>query len=114
MIDHGFELADLVHAELRKRPNWQIICPPGLAVINFRYYPDGRSEQEIGEINRMISRRLLAENIAVIMTNLLKSIVCLRICTINPIATSEDVRTVVDALDRVAQEICPTDLPVWG
>jgi L-2,4-diaminobutyrate decarboxylase len=105
MISHGFELAELVENELRLKPDWEIIFPANLAIVNFRYHPMGRPEQDLDQLNEAISTRLLAENVAAITTTRLKTIVCLRICALNPTTTDKDIREVIDALDEAAQHI---------
>jgi L-2,4-diaminobutyrate decarboxylase len=39
MIDHGFIIAAIAEAELRKLPNWEITSPVTLSIVTFRYYP---------------------------------------------------------------------------
>jgi glutamate/tyrosine decarboxylase-like PLP-dependent enzyme len=105
MINHSFELAELAETALRERAGWEIVFPATLAILNFRYRPQGLEEEDIEKLNEEISRRMLVTNTAVIVTTRLKATVCLRMCTINPTTTEKDIREVVDMLDNFARLI---------
>lgn len=47
MIDHGFVLAEAAEAKLRSLPDWQIVSSSStsLAILTFRYVPEGRAEE---------------------------------------------------------------------
>jgi glutamate/tyrosine decarboxylase-like PLP-dependent enzyme len=105
MIYHGFNLADLAHSQLQELDDWEILSPAGLAIITFRYAPyHSLSESAIGMLNTLISKNVVASNIAAIFTTQLKGKVSLRMCTINPQTTEEDIIYVIQSLDRIARE----------
>ncbi|GKZ39179.1 hypothetical protein AbraIFM66950_012020 [Aspergillus brasiliensis] len=105
MILRGFELSNLVASELSKLEDWEIVTPSSMAVINFRFKPCGMSADNIDNINILVSKRLAAQNIAVVFTTRIHGVVCLRMCTINPQTTDNDIRDVINALDRNARLI---------
>ena len=57
MIDHGFELAEVVEREIRKLPDWQIVSSAKMAIVSFRFEPKGRSEEELDALNAAISAK---------------------------------------------------------
>ncbi|GFN15236.1 hypothetical protein AtubIFM56815_005696 [Aspergillus tubingensis] len=105
MILRGFELSDLVQTELSKLIEWEIVTPSNMAVINFRFSPPGKSAEAIDEINSLVSKRMAAQNIAIVLTTRIRGVVCLRMCTINPQTTDDDIRDIVGALDQNARLI---------
>ncbi|PYH91145.1 pyridoxal-dependent decarboxylase [Aspergillus ellipticus CBS 707.79] len=105
MISRGLDLATLVERKLRKREDWEIVSPSTLAILNFRFKPKGMNEEDANEINSFVSKELAAQDVAVIFTTCLDGAVCLRMCTINPRTTNDDIQEVVEALDLNARAI---------
>ncbi len=104
MIDHGFALAETAEAELRELPNWTIISKANMAILNFRFEPEGRSEEELDAHNTAISQHLIKENVAAVLTTKLLGKVVLRICSISPNMSKEAMCHVIAALDTAATE----------
>lgn len=105
MISHGFEISEYTEEEIRKRSGWEILSPSSLAIINFRFAPKGLKEPALDAINSEISSQIMARNVAAIFTTKLKGMVSLRMCTINPDTTRDDIADVISALDDTAREI---------
>ncbi|PWY85054.1 pyridoxal-dependent decarboxylase, partial [Aspergillus heteromorphus CBS 117.55] len=105
MISRGFDLGELVERKLRQLEDWEIVSPSTMAVLNFRFKPKGLDEDAINEMNSLVSKELVSQNIAVIFTTCLDGAVCLRMCTINPRTTDDDIQEVVGALDLNARAI---------
>ncbi|PWY96725.1 pyridoxal-dependent decarboxylase [Aspergillus sclerotioniger CBS 115572] len=105
MISRGFELADLVESEIRKLADWEIVTPNALAVLNFRFNPKGMNADNVNKINELVSKEMSDQNIAVAFTTCINGVVCLRMCTINPRTTDNDIRDVIKALDQNARVI---------
>ncbi|RAL04450.1 pyridoxal phosphate-dependent decarboxylase family protein [Aspergillus ibericus CBS 121593] len=105
MISRGFELAGLAESELRELADWEIVSPNTLAVLDFRFNPKGMIADDVDRINGLVSKELAAQNIGVVFTTCIHGAVCLRICTINPQTTDNDIRDVIKALDQNARLI---------
>lgn len=105
MISHGFEISEHTEKELKRRQGWEIISSSSLAILNFRFAPSWLKEPALDAINAEISSLLMARNVAAIFTTKLNGMVSLRMCTINPETTREDIADVVKALDDTAREI---------
>ena len=103
-VAHGFQLADWAEAELQLHPDWEIVTPPQLAIINFRYAPAGRTEGELDTLNRAISRRAIEEGYASVLTTQLRGRTVLRICAIHPDASESDMRETIRRLDSYARK----------
>lgn len=103
MIDHGFRLAEWAENELERLPDWRIVSPAQLAIVNFRFAPPGFSEEALDAMNSGISRRALAEGFAGVLTTQLSGRTALRICAIHPDATEADMRETIRRLDVHAQ-----------
>ncbi|KAF3005314.1 hypothetical protein E8E15_001224 [Penicillium rubens] len=105
MISSAFDLSEHLEFELREKRDWQIISSSSLAILTFRYAPEAiRSNNSVcNDCNTAISKKIASENKAVIFTTRLKKLVCLRMCTINPNTTMEDIDEVVETLDSIAK-----------
>ncbi|UNI18550.1 hypothetical protein JDV02_004813 [Purpureocillium takamizusanense] len=105
MIDHGFFLAEAAEEELGKLSNWEIVSPASMAILAFRFVPRDKTDAQWNELNVAISKRLVAENIAGILTTKLRGVVVLRMCAFNPSLGVDEIRGVVQQMDRVAKQV---------
>jgi len=105
-ITYNIELAEAAEAILRKSPNWEVISPATLAVINFRYNPidSDLDEKELDKLNQYISGKVVDSQKALLVTTLLHDQVVLRMCLINPRTTLNDIRETLNLCDEFAAE----------
>ncbi|KAJ4152191.1 hypothetical protein NW765_017700 [Fusarium oxysporum] len=105
MIDHGFHLAEIAEAEVLKLPDWEITSRASMAIVTFRYAPAGKTVEELDELNAAISRHLVENNIAGILTTKLRGRVVLRICSISPVLGADQMVEVIQQTDKAAKFI---------
>ncbi|MGI6009902.1 MAG: pyridoxal phosphate-dependent decarboxylase family protein [Ruminococcus sp.] len=92
IIEHGCAMARLAEKLLSQSPEWEIISPAQLGIVNFRYRSDGSlPEEQLDEINQEISRTVTNSGFAQIFTTQLEGRKVLRMCTINPETTKKDI-----------------------
>ncbi|KAF4455804.1 hypothetical protein F53441_2003 [Fusarium austroafricanum] len=103
MIDHGFDLAETAEAEVRKLADWEITSRASMAIVTFRYAPSGKSEEEVDGLNAAISRHLMENNIAGILTTKLRGRVVLRICSISPVLSADEMVDVIQQMDKTSK-----------
>jgi len=106
-VSYSVDLAEDVESYLRKSPNWEVISPATLAVINFRYNPIGKSfsDKELDTINQTISEKIVDSREALLVTTILQNQVVLRMCLINPRTTIQDVKETLKTCEAFAMEI---------
>lgn len=97
-IDHSCSLARLAEREISKLPDWEIVSPAQLGIVNFRYAPTGMPEPELDERNQNISKEMISDGYAHIFTTELCGRKVLRMCTIHPQTTETDIRETVRRL----------------
>ncbi|CRG84233.1 hypothetical protein PISL3812_01546 [Talaromyces islandicus] len=105
MLDHGIGLAECAEQEVRKLPRWQITSPASLAIVSFRYVPEGKSDLQLDELNTGISQQLLAENVAAALTTRVKGRVVLRMCSIHPDLSQDSMKAIVARMHEIGQEL---------
>ena len=105
-IDQGFKIANWAQEALEQKDNWEIVSPSQLAIINFRYSPKCLNEEEKDYLNEKISAIIRSSGYAAIFTTVLNGKTVIRMCTIHPETTKEDIQTTIQFLDKYAQEVC--------
>src|SRR6266567_7267171 len=96
-ITRGFELAELAERELRARKSCEILSPAQMATVCFRF---GKSD----ELQTRLVDEMMEDGYALLTSTALRGAVALRLCTINPRTTEEDIVETVKRLDRFARQ----------
>jgi aromatic-L-amino-acid/L-tryptophan decarboxylase len=94
-IAHGIALAEHAEAVLRARPGWEVVSPAQLAIVCFRR--DGDDAHQTAIAAAMVDDAFAAPS-----TTELAGRVALRLCTINPRTTFEDIERTIDRLEAVS------------
>lgn len=102
-ITRGLELAELAERELRARGCWEIVTPARMAIVSFRYAPAGADPEQMERVTQALVGRMMADNFAVVTSTVLHGRTALRLCTINPRTTEDDIRETVARLTRFAR-----------
>ena len=97
-ITRGFELAELAERELRARNGWQILSPAQMATVCFRF---GQSDA----LQTRLVDAMLRDGYAFLTSTSLKGATCLRLCTINPRTTEQDITGTINRLDELARQL---------
>ena len=50
MVTHGIDLAQQTESCLRSQPEWEVVTPAQLAIVNFCYAPQGLTPQQQDEL----------------------------------------------------------------
>ena len=98
VIEGGCAMAELTEQKIRRLPDWEIISPAKLGIVNFRYAPAGVSESCLDQINQEIAREITDSGYAQILTTELCGKKVLRMCTLHPDTTEEDIDTTLKLL----------------
>ncbi|KAJ6438217.1 glutamate decarboxylase [Purpureocillium lavendulum] len=105
MIDHGFALAEAAEEELGRLRDWEIVSPASMAILAFRFAPGDKTDAERDELNVGISKRLVAENVAGVLTTKLRGVVVMRMCAISPALGVDEMRGIVQQVDKLARGV---------
>jgi glutamate/tyrosine decarboxylase-like PLP-dependent enzyme len=93
-IDHGFELAEIAERRLRESGCWEILSPAQTAIVAFRHAGEDA-------LNAHLAAELKASGYAFLSTTTLRGRTALRLCTINPRTTADDILETIDRLERL-------------
>jgi glutamate/tyrosine decarboxylase-like PLP-dependent enzyme len=97
-IDNGIDLAEHAERLLARDPTWEIVTPAQLGMVTFRAVARGAPAHELDELNARLPAAALADGFMYLTTTQARGMTVLRLCTINPRTTREDVEQVVERL----------------
>jgi aromatic-L-amino-acid/L-tryptophan decarboxylase len=94
-VSHGFELAEFAERELRTRRGCEILSPAEMGIVAFRFGNDDALQTKLVE-------EMLRDGFAFLTSTTLKGRTALRLCTINPRTTEQDIVQTIDRLEKFA------------
>jgi len=97
-IARGFELAEIAEHELRARKGWEILSPAQMATVCFRF---GNNN----ELQTRLVDEIMNDGYALLTSTELRGAVALRLCTINPRTTEQDIIGTINRLDQLARKL---------
>jgi glutamate/tyrosine decarboxylase-like PLP-dependent enzyme len=91
-VRRGMDLAEAAGRRIAADPRFELATAPSLGVVTFRYRPRGAADETaIDAANRRIVAAMLEDGLAVVTSTQWRGRTVLRLCTINPRTTEEDV-----------------------
>jgi glutamate/tyrosine decarboxylase-like PLP-dependent enzyme len=94
-IAWGIELAEIAERRLRQSPVWEIVTPAQMGIVTFRHRGDD-------EVQESLVERMAADGLALLTSTALRGRRVLRLCTINPRTTPEDIEATIERLESLA------------
>jgi len=74
-------------------------------VVTFRFTKDNLTIEQLNEINRRIIDKIMTDGYAMGASTQLKDKIVLRMCTINPRTTEDDIRQTIEKIATFGQEL---------
>jgi glutamate/tyrosine decarboxylase-like PLP-dependent enzyme len=97
-------LAEFAEAQLRADPLWEITSHSQMAVVTFRCAPESWPAERLDALNRAIAAYMQEEGFALVLSTGLRGQTVLRLCTINPRTSEEDIAKTVAELGQSARK----------
>lgn len=113
-IDRTFELAEYAEKQLCTDSLWEVTTPAQMAVVTFRAVlmntgmDNETTKIQMDALNREVAARMQAEGFALVLSTELRGQTVLRLCTINPRTTEDDIARTVSALAKHARSASAT------
>ncbi|MFE7405536.1 pyridoxal phosphate-dependent decarboxylase family protein [Isoptericola sp. NPDC057559] len=117
MVDAVCDLAAAVHADLAGDPELRLLAPTDLSTVLFRFQPDGVDDARADALVPRVRRVLFDSGRAMVAKTVIDGRPCLKLTLLNPDATLDDVRDVLDLVRSTAhgllagQELLELDSP---
>ena len=93
-VEHGIALAEHAEALLAARPGWEVVTPAQLGIVCFRRAGDD-------ELQSRIAEAMAGDGYALPSTTVLGDRVVLRLCTINPRTTFDEIERTIERMESV-------------
>lgn len=107
-VERGLANAETAETLLRASGAWEVVTPATLGIVTFRFAPVGVPSREAEEATEKLTGAALADGFAMISSTTLRGRTVLRLCTINPRTTMEDLRATVRRLEDLARGLIDT------
>jgi glutamate/tyrosine decarboxylase-like PLP-dependent enzyme len=98
----GFQSAQYVEQIVNNMPGWTVMTPAQMAIVTFRFEPSGADNSQTDRLNRGLIRDIINDGTAMVTSTELDGRTVLRMCTINPRTTTEDLEMTLDRLNEFA------------
>lgn len=104
-IARGIRLAEVAEATLRESRRWEVVTPAQLGVVSFRYLPEGVEPAQVDALNGRMVGEMMEDGFALATSTVLRGRTALRLCTINPRTTEEDIRATIGKMEEIAERL---------
>ena len=89
---------------LARHPAFELVTPARLGIVTFRAVVPGASSAELDELNARLPGRMGADGFAFLSSTGVGARTALRLCTINPRTTADDVERTLELVVSLAKE----------
>jgi glutamate/tyrosine decarboxylase-like PLP-dependent enzyme len=100
-VARGIELAEHAEATLRGRPGWEIISPAQLGIVCFARIRPGLDAAALNALNDQLVRLAVEDGFAAPSSTVIAGRTALRMCTINPRTTAQDIEATIERLEAL-------------
>ncbi len=106
-VAHGMQLAERAGARVMESKELELLAPPSLGIVCFRFNPEGEglSEPELEELNRTLQDRIVPAGIAMVSSTRLEGKYALRMCILNYRTQWADVERVLDWVEAEGRRL---------
>ena len=108
IIDHGVTMAKNVAEYVKSQPTLELVMQPQLASVLFRSRPAQMAQSDaaaIALLNQRVGDALLASGRANVGVTEHNGVTCLKLTLLNPVVTLDDVKVLLNLVERTAQEL---------
>jgi glutamate/tyrosine decarboxylase-like PLP-dependent enzyme len=103
-IDQGIDNAERAQGLLEDEGRFEIVTPAQLGVVTFRYRPPNCPPLELNKLTHSIFDGIVADGHALLTTTVINGQTVLRLCTINPRTTDDDIRSTIEMIARIGAD----------
>ena len=104
-IQKGIDNANTAEAILRELGCFEIVTPAQLGVLTFQFAPSSETSLSRDELSTAIYTTNRARGYSMLTTTVIRGETVLRVCTINPRTTHENLRSSLELLATLGSEI---------
>src|SRR5262249_60759880 len=99
-------LDDLAETLWRASPLGDIVTAASMGIVTFRFVQERGSQHDLDQVNQRIVEEIFREGFATVSSTRLRGRNVLRLCTINPRTTEDDIRQTVYRMEHFGRLAC--------
>jgi len=103
-IQRGIRSAEFMENLVQDLPDWRVVTPAQLGIVTFRFTASNLDERQLDKLNRALVQDMISDGYAMISSTSLHGRTVLRMCTINPRTTNDDLETTLKHLNKFAHK----------
>jgi glutamate/tyrosine decarboxylase-like PLP-dependent enzyme len=103
-IQTGFRSAEFIQELVQDLPDWRVVTPAQLGIVTFRFTASNMDDGQLDKLNRALVQDMISDGYAMISSTILHGRTVLRMCTINPRTTNDDLETTLKHLNKFARK----------
>ena len=105
-VARGFVLAEFAETLLRASPDWEIVTAASMGIVTFRFVREAEPQHSLDRVNGQIVDEIFNEGFATVSSTRLRGRNVLRLCTINPRTTEDDIRQTIYRMEHFGRLAC--------
>ena len=98
LVEHGVGLARELAAVVEEAEDFELLVPPQLCVVSFRYRPTGHNEPQLDDLNTMLGAAVLRDGRVYMGTTVSGGHVAFKPAFVNWRTTSREIKTILPML----------------
>ena len=106
-VQRALDLARRAAEQVERSPRLELLSPPSLGIVCFRYLPGEAWEGDLEQLNAAIQDRVVREGTAMMSSTRLRGAYALRLCILNYRSRWEDVRATLERIEELGGELAP-------
>jgi glutamate/tyrosine decarboxylase-like PLP-dependent enzyme len=103
-VAHGIGLAEFAQETIEDSTLWELVTPAQLGIVTFRLQRPA-SPGERGRLHGQVIDAIVQSGFAMMSSTTLDGETVLRLCTINPRTTRQDITRTIDSLSEIAEAL---------
>jgi len=104
--DAAMDLAGLAERIVRESPDMEVLTPAQFGIVCFRLHPRGMDDEgKLNELNERVNERVNRSGFVLMSSTRLRGALSLRLCIPGYRTREEDVRAVLDLVQRTMREV---------
>jgi aromatic-L-amino-acid decarboxylase len=104
-LEWGFHLAEFTEEQVRSRGGLDLMTEPSMGILCFRYVPNRGVDFDLNLLQQKIAQRLVEDGFAMLTTTVIRGETVLRMCTINPRTTHDDILQTLDRIEGIGKDL---------
>ncbi|MDI2124843.1 pyridoxal phosphate-dependent decarboxylase family protein [Yinghuangia seranimata] len=105
MVERHLDVADHLGGLLDAEPDFELLAPPQLCIVSFRYRPEGVAEEHLDELNSRLNEAILRDGRVYVGNATYRGVRGLRCAIVNWRTTREDAELLVRVLRELTAEL---------